>query len=77
MSDSHKGFDLLMDIKPYSFEPLANKVTDSINCEELTVVSADVHLEQPMVPPTNGPGPQLNLFGKDDITFRSFLKILG
>jgi len=39
MSDSHESFDILRDIKPYSFEPLAKKVTDSINCEELAAGS--------------------------------------
>ena len=37
------------------------KVTDSINCEELHPASADVDLEQPPVPPTPGPGPQQEL----------------
>jgi len=40
LSDSDKSFDILRDIKPYSFEPLVQKVTDSINCKELTGVSA-------------------------------------
>ena len=44
MSDSDERFDIFRDIKPYSFESLAKKVTDSINCEELAAASADVHL---------------------------------
>jgi len=55
MSDSDESFDILRDIKPYSFEPLAKKVTDSINCEELAAASTYVHPEQPPVPPTPGP----------------------
>ena len=39
MSDSDANFDIPMDIKPYSFEPLAKKSTDSINCEELAAAS--------------------------------------
>jgi len=45
MSDSDESFDILRDMKSYSFEPLAKKVTDSINCEELSVASPDVDLE--------------------------------
>jgi len=51
MSDSDESFDIFSEIKPYRFEPLAKKVTDSINCEELAATSADVDLEQPPVPP--------------------------
>jgi len=40
MSDSNEGFDILMDIKPYSYEPLMKRVTDSNNCEELAAASA-------------------------------------
>jgi len=47
MSDSNESFDLLRDIKPYSFEPLAKKITDSINGEKLAAASADVNPEQP------------------------------
>ena len=61
MSDSDESFDILKDIKPYSFEPLAEKVADSINYEELAATSADVDLEQPLVPPTPGHGPQQEL----------------
>jgi len=50
MSDSDENVDLLWDIKPYSFEPLAKNVTDSINCEELALASSDVDPEQPPVP---------------------------
>ena len=42
MSDFDKGFDILRDIKPYSFEQLAKKFTDSINCQELAAASAYV-----------------------------------
>jgi len=59
MSNSDERFDILRDIKPYNFEPLTDKVTDNISCEELAAVSADVDLEQPHVPPT--PGPQQKL----------------
>jgi len=55
MSDSDEGFNILRDIKPYSFEPLAKTVTDSINCEELVAESAYVDPEQSLVPPTPGP----------------------
>jgi len=34
MSDSDESFDILRDIKPYSFESLTKKVIDSSNCEE-------------------------------------------
>ena len=61
MSDSNKGFDILRYIKPYSFEPLMKKVTDSINCEELAAASADLDLEQPPLPLTPGSGPQQEL----------------
>ena len=39
-SDSDERFDILMYIKPYSFEPLAKNVTGSIKCEELAAASA-------------------------------------
>ena len=52
MSESDETFDILRDIKPYTFEPLAKNVTDSINCEELAAASADVAPEQPPVPST-------------------------
>jgi len=39
MSDSNESFDILRDIKPYSYKPLAKKVTYSINCDELTAAS--------------------------------------
>jgi len=55
LSDSDKGFDLLGDIKPYRFEPLAKKVTDSINREELDTGSTDVDPQQPPVPLSAGP----------------------
>ena len=61
MSDSDKSFDILRDIKPYSFEPLAKKVTDNINCEVLAAAGADMDLEQPPVPPTPSTGPQQEL----------------
>jgi len=55
------NFELLRDIRPYKFEPLAKKVTDSINYEELAAASADVDPEEPPVPPTPGPNPQQEL----------------
>ena len=55
MSDSDESFDILRDFKVYNFEPLAKKVTDSINYEELATASADVDPEKPSVPPTPGP----------------------
>ena len=61
MSDFDKGFDIFRDIKPYNFESLAKKVTDSINCEELAAASADVDPEQPPVPLKPSPGPQQEL----------------
>ena len=45
----------------YSFEPLAKKVTDSLNGEELAAASAYVDPEQLPVPPTPGAGPQQEL----------------
>jgi len=39
-SSFQAGFVIVGDIKPYSFEPLAKKVTESINCEELAAASA-------------------------------------
>jgi len=47
MSDSHKSFDILRNIKPYSLESLVKKVTDSITCEELAAASAYMNPEQP------------------------------
>ena len=58
MSDSDEGFDIFRYIKPYNFEPLANRVTDSIICEELAAASADVDLEQAPVLPTSSLGPR-------------------
>ena len=58
LSDSDESIGIVRHIKPISFEPLAKKLTDSINCEELAVGSADVDPEQPPMPPTPGPGPQ-------------------
>jgi len=55
MSDSDECFDLLWDNKPYAFELLANKVTDSINYEELAAASADVDPEHTPVLPTPDP----------------------
>jgi len=52
MSDSDESFDIFRDIKPYNFEPVSKKITDSINCEELAAASADVAPEQPPVPST-------------------------
>ena len=45
MSDSNESFDVLRGIKPYSFEPLAKKVTGSINCEELATASTHMDPE--------------------------------
>ena len=53
MSDSDESCDILRNIKPYSFESLAKKITDSIKCEWLAAESADVDLEQSPVPPTS------------------------
>ena len=39
MSDSDESFDILRDIKSYSFEPVAEKVTDRINCEQFATAS--------------------------------------
>jgi len=61
MSDSDERFDLLRDIKLYNFEPLAKRVTDSINCEELAAASADVDPKQPPVPLTLDPSPEQEL----------------
>ena len=61
ISDSNESFDIVRDIKPYNFGPLAKRVTDSINCEELATASVDVDPEQPPMPPTHGPGPQHEL----------------
>ena len=55
MPDSDESFDILRDI---NFEPLANTITDSINCEELAASSAYVDLEQPPVPQTPNPDSQ-------------------
>jgi len=49
MLDSDVSFDILSDIKPYCFEPVAKKVTDSINYEELAAASLYVDPEQPPV----------------------------
>ena len=46
MSDSDESFDIFKDIKRYSFEPLAKKVTDNINCEELAAANPYVDPEQ-------------------------------
>jgi len=59
MSDSDESFDILRDI--YSFEPLVEKVTESINCEELAAASAYMDPEQPPVLPTPSSGPQQKL----------------
>jgi len=59
MSEYHDSFDILRDIKSYSFEPLAKKVTDYINCDELAAASAYVDPEQSPVPPRN-PAPVHN-----------------
>jgi hypothetical protein len=58
MSDSDESFDIFRDIKSYSFESLAKKVTDSINCEELAAASTYVDPDQSPVPPTLDPGSQ-------------------
>jgi len=47
MSDSD---EIHRDIKPYYFVPLAKKVANSINCEELVAASAYMDPEQPPVP---------------------------
>ena len=44
MSNSDKGFDIFKDTKPYNFEPLAKRVTDSSNCEELAAAHAYMDL---------------------------------
>jgi len=49
MSDPSKGLTFSGDIKPYSFEPLAKKVTERINCDELPASSAYLDAEQPPV----------------------------
>jgi len=56
MSDSDESFDILMDIKTYSFESL----TDSTYCEELASASPTVHQGQAPVPPTPGPRQELD-----------------
>jgi len=71
ISDSDGNFYILRDIKPFSFEPLAKKVTDSINCEELAAASAYVDIEQPPVPPT---GLANGSFGQD-ILVNYFFKV--
>ena len=43
------------------FDPLAKRVTNSIDCEELAVTSAYVYPVQTPVPPTPGPRPQQDL----------------
>ena len=40
MADSDESFEILRDIKPYSFVPLAKKVTGGINCEKLAAAMA-------------------------------------
>jgi len=50
MSDSDESFDIFSDIKPYKFEPLAKKITDFINFEELAEASADLNLALPPMP---------------------------
>jgi len=44
---------------PDNFEPLAKKVTKSIEHEQLDASGADVDQEQPPVPPSPWSGPQL------------------
>jgi len=61
MSYYDESFKIFRDIKPYSFESLAKKVTDSIYCEELAAVSAYLDPEQSPVPPTRGPSLQQEL----------------
>jgi len=61
ISDSDEIFEIIMVIKPYNFEPLAKKVTDSINYQELVAASAYVEPEQPRLPPTPGLSPQQEL----------------
>jgi len=58
MSYSDESFNIFRDIKPYSFESLAKRVTDIINCEELAAAGAYGDPEQSPVQPTCGPGPQ-------------------
>jgi len=58
MSQSDEGFDILWDIKPYRFDPLAKKVNDSINCEELAAKSAYMDSEQAPEPPRLSSSPQ-------------------
>ena len=62
MSGSDESFDILRDIKPYRFEPLVKKVTEtgSINCGQLAAASAYVNPEQSHVPPTPGPLQELD-----------------
>ena len=59
--DSEESFVILRAIKPYRFEPLAKRVTGSINCEELAAGSGYIDPEEPPVPPTPGSGPQQKL----------------
>jgi len=61
MSDSDESFYIVRDIKPYSFEPLVKKVTDSIICEELAAANAYMDPEQPPLLPTPSPSPQQEL----------------
>jgi len=61
MSDFDESFDILRAIKPYSFEPLAKKVRDNINCDDLAAASAFIDPDQPPVPSTPDPGPQQKL----------------
>jgi len=55
MSDSYERFDILRDIKPYSFEPLLIKFTVMFNCNELAAAREYVDPEKPPVQLTPGP----------------------
>ena len=61
MSDSNECFDILRDIKPYSFEQLVKRVTNSIKCEELATANAYMDPKQPPVLLTPSPTPQQEL----------------
>jgi len=50
-----------MDIKPYSFEPLATIFIDSINFDELASANGNVDLEQSPLSLTPDPGSQQEL----------------
>jgi len=56
-----ESLDILMDINPFNFEPLAKNVTDSINCEQLAAASAYTDPEQSPVLQTPGSRPQQEL----------------